>query len=323
MRRRSAALLAVMLVFLAACGLPSRKDPETPVKVAVTTSEAESVFERHIDTRSTAYKLLDANLLTAVEAGPLLEIDAGEIAVRSQLGKKERNGAVSGTNATMTDVYAPRFHEYPLWFLAVVRDDDSGLMRLQVFSRQAAARPWVLVASPEARSADAIPELALDAHDAPEILPVNARSALVGSPQSVAETYAEALQNPGSESATQIGDDTFIDQVRSVDAEISALKGVTYEQTWKPHDVKHAVRTADGGALVFATFTREEKYQIKDGVTVDWPDGSPQKAFLGGDLQARGKLRYNHQVLLYVPAEGEGQPRAVGQYGGIIDGDGY
>ncbi|MDN5853040.1 MAG: hypothetical protein L0K86_09370 [Actinomycetia bacterium] len=323
MRRSFSVLLVLLLIGLAACGLPTRKEPETPVKTAVTRSEATSVFDRYLDVRATAYKLLNPSLLTAVEVGPVLQIDAGAITLHKLLDTLAPRNAVSSTDIRMTEMYAPRFHEYPLWFVAVVSDDDRGLTRVQVFARASSALPWTLVASPEVLSADVIPTLGFDSHDSLEVLPVDRESGLGVTPQEVATTYAEALQDPDSSAAAEIGEDAFVDQVRSADAEISALKGVTYEQTWKPHDVKYAVRTADGGALVFATFTRKENYKVKDGVTVDWPDGSPQKAFLGGNLHAHGKLRYYHQVLLYVPPSGKGKPRAIGQYGGIVDGEGY
>ena len=323
MRRSVCALLAVLLCCLAVCGLPKQKDPERPVKVAVTRGEATAVFERYVDVRATSYKLLNPSLLTAVEFGPVLQIDAGAIAVHKILGTSAPRDALSSTDITMTDVHAPRFHEYPLWFVAVVSDDDRGLTRVQVFARESAAMPWALVASPEALSADVIPPFARDSHDALEVLRADEQSGLVAAPQQIATTYAQALQDPDSQAAAEIGEDAFVDEVRSADAEISALTGVTYEQTWKPHDVRYVVRTTDGGALVFATFTRKESYRVKKGVAVDWPDGSPQKAFLGGDLHSQGNLRYYHQVLLYVPPSGEGKPRAIGQYGGIVDGDGY
>lgn len=316
-------LLVVLLACLPACGLPTRKDPGEPVKTAVTRGEATSVFERYLDVRATAYKLLNPSLLTAVEIGPVLQVDAGAITVHQRLGTKAPPNAVSSSDITLTDVYAPRFHAYPLWFVAVVRDDDRELARVQVFAREAAAMPWVLVASPETLSSDVIPTFEYDAHGAVEVLPADRASGLVAAPQHVAATYAKALQDADSPAAEEIGKDAFVEQVRTADAQISALEGDTYSQTWNPHDVEYVLRTADGGALVFATFTRKEAYTIKDGVRVDWPNGSPQKAFLGGNLHARGKLRYNHQVLLYVPPSGEGKPRAIGQYGGIVDGEGY
>lgn len=323
MRRRCAAALALLLVCLAACGLPSRKDPEPPVKTAVTDAKADSVFEHYLDVRSTSYKLLNPGLLAAVEVGPVLQIDAGAITAHQILGNKASRDAISSSDLTLTDVYAPRFHEYPLWFLGIVHDDDRDLTRVQVFARESAAMPWVVVASPEALSADVIPAFEFDSHGALQVLAPDEKSGLVATPESIATTYAKALQDPGSPAAGTIGDDGFVAEVRRNDMRFSTLGGATYDQTWKPHEVKYVVRTADGGALVFATFTREEHFKIKDGVTVDWPDDSPQRAFLGGKLYARGKLRYYHQVLLYVPADGDGKPRAIGQYGGIIDGDGY
>ncbi|UYM05904.1 hypothetical protein [Solicola gregarius] len=322
-RRRLVVLLAALLVPLVACGLPARKDPEPPAKVAASRSEAATIFDRYVDVRATAYELLDPGPLSTIEAGSVLQIDSGAISVHRLLGEQAPNDAVSSSDVTVLDVYSPRFGTYPLWFLAVVRDDDRGLTRVQVYERPAAAMQWALVASPETTSEEALPELGFDSHGALETLPPGDTSGLVASPTAVAATYATALEKPGSPEAGQIGTDGFVEEVRRVNGDLAGIKGITYDQTWTPQRVKYVVRTADGGALVFATLTRKEKYRIKDGAFVDWPDGSPQKAFLGGKLYARGELRYFHQVLLYVPKAGDGKPHAIGQYGGIVDGDGY
>jgi hypothetical protein len=54
---------------------------------------------------------------------------------------------------------------------------------------------------------------------------------------------------------------------------------------------------------------------------VSWPAGSPQEAFLAEGISSSGKLRYYHQVLLYLPG-GDARPRALGQYGGVVGADG-
>lgn len=316
-------LLAVLLVPLVACGLPSRKDPAPPAKVAATRAEAAAIFDRYAEVRATAYELLNPAPLATIEAESVLQIDAGAISVHRLLGERAPKDAVSSTNVTVQDVFSPSFGAYPLWFLAVVRDDDRDLTRLQVYERPAAAMQWALVTSPETTSEQVIPELAFDADGALETLPADATSGLVAAPEEVAATYATALQEPDSPEADAVAADGFVEQVRRANRDLAGIKGVTYEQAWKPKPVKYVVRTADGGALVFATLARNEQYRIKDGAYVDWPDGSAQKAFLGGKLYARGELRYLHEVLLYVPAAGDGKPRAIGQYGGIVDGDGY
>ena len=317
-------LLATLMVGLAGCGdLPSRTDRGKPEKVAATRAEATTIFDRYADVRATAYDLLNPAPLGTIESGSVLEIDAGAISVHRLLGEKAPDDAVSSSDMTVLDVYSPRFGEYPLWFVALVQDEDRDLTRVQVYERPSAAMQWALVASPETTSEEVLPDLAFDAEGALKTLSASDGAGLVDPPKRVVEDYANALANPNSAAAKSIADDAFIEHVRESVRDFSGITGVKYEQTWKPKRVKYAVRTADGGALVFATFARNERYRIKDGVFVDWPKGSPQRAFLGGKLYSRGKLRYLHQVLLYVPESGGGKPHAIGQYGGIVDGEGY
>lgn len=324
-RARAASALLAATMTLAGCGVerPHEKDDTSLDKVAVTQEEAAGVLERYREVRRSAYSLLEAGPLTSVEASPVVLIDAGAIKARRLLGDDAPPSALASEDIDVTGVYAPRFDEYPLWFVALVRDEDRDVTRVLLFARERAARPWTLVASPETVSADAIPALSVDAEGALETLPAGERSGLVATPEAVAETYAKALAGKGSDASEGIADDEFLQQMREVAAASSSIKGVTFSQTWKAHDVRHVARTADGGALVFATLTRDDDYRVKDGVFVDWPKGSVEKAFLSGKLFAHGKLRYYHQVLLYVPPDGSGKPRAIGQYGGIIDGDGY
>ena len=60
---------------------------------------------------------------------------------------------------------------------------------------------------------------------------------------------------------------------------------------------------------------------MQPGIKVSWPAGSPQEAFLTNGISGSGKLRYYHQVLLYVPGGSKGEPRALGQYGGVVGAD--
>ncbi len=95
-----------------------------------------------------------------------------------------------------------------------------------------------------------------------------------------------------------------------------------FSQRWRADEVEWAARTRDGGALVFATMRRYDGYQIEPDTAVDWGEGSEQAAFLAGRAYTSAVLRYRHQVLLYVPPDGGGQVRALGQYGGVVSASG-
>ncbi len=69
--------------------------------------------------------------------------------------------------------------------------------------------------------------------------------------------------------------------------------------------------------FAFVTLLRDDTYKVKTGLTVSWPEGTPQQAFLSSGISGSGTLKYKHQVLLHMPG-GNGKPRAIGQYGGVV-----
>ena len=154
--------------------------------------------------------------------------------------------------------------------------------------------------------------------------PVDAGDAdgLALAPQAAVNAYAAALADPNAPGASDVLDDSFIEQMREAATASASIKGVEFSQDWGAKPVQYALRTSNGGALVFATLLRQDSYDIADGRAVNWPEGSEQKALLAGKLYTAGILRYYHQVLMYVPPDGEGKPRVLGQYGGVVSGEG-
>jgi len=101
----------------------------------------------------------------------------------------------------------------------------------------------------------------------------------------------------------------------------AALDGVTFSQTWAAEKVDHVLRTSDGGALAFVTLLRKDQYIVPTTRKITWPEGSPQQALLEDGIQgSSGNLNYYHQVLLHIPG-GNAEPRAIGQYGGVVQGE--
>ena len=78
----------------------------------------------------------------------------------------------------------------------------------------------------------------------------------------------------------------------------------------------------DGGFLVFGTETRRDSYSVQANSYIDWDDRADTAAYLPGRVYRSAVLDYTHQLLLYAPPEGQGLPRLIGQYGGVVDGQG-
>ena len=319
-RFRFVLIAALLAAALTACAIPHKKGDQRIEKVAAGSSETTEIFTRYRETRNLAIKLLDPKPLSTVESGPMLDIDSGSFEVSQRLAERQK---IDNSKLDVLNVKSPLVTKYPLWFIAQVRDAGRGVIKVQVFERATAVDTWLLVASPEILLATNLPDLR--SGPGGTFVPVSATdtTGMPMSPQGAAGTYAQALNDASSAAAGKVENDSFIKQMRGIADSNKLLKNVAFRQTWGAKDVDFAARTQDGGALVFATLLRLDTYVVKNGATVSWPDGSPQKAFLAEDINTSGRLRYYHQVLLYVPGNGGGKPRALGQYGGVVSGEGF
>jgi hypothetical protein len=313
MRRIVASLLC--LLTLTACAVPHERGDVTLEKSAARTDEVSAVLDRYREVRDSAVALLDPKPLSTVETGAVLAIDSGSFEV-SQRAATTQEADTSA--AEITDIEVPRFARYPLWFYAVVRDPKLGVNRVQVYERSSSVDPWLLTASPETLAKTELPDVRRASGAAVTVKADNG-TGMAMSPQQAADAYAAVLADPNAQQSSQIADDSFIKQMRATAATNADLADVTFSQTWEAQDVQYALRTSDGGALAFVTLLRQDTYTVKDGLTVTWPEGSPQRAFLSKGISGSGTLSYLHQVLLYLPG-GDGEPRALGQYGGVVSG---
>lgn len=304
---------ASTLLLLSACAMPHERSDLTLGKDAARTSEVDQVFERYRTVRNAAIKLLDPRPLSTVESDAVLDIDSGSFEVSQRLAQKQKQdtGAID-----VTKVLTPHFSKYPLWFLAVVRDRAKGINRIQIFERAQAVDPWLLVASPETVAETDLPELRTSGSKVMTVGPDNGKG-MGMSAQKAATAYAATLADASSPEAATVVNDSFIRQMRTAVEASSGLTGVKFDQRWAAEDVRFVLRTSDGGALAFVTLLRYDTYKVKSGLTVSWPEGTPQQAFLSSGISGSGTLQYKHQVLLHLPG-GEGKPRAIGQYGGVV-----
>lgn len=311
-------LLVCAAIAMSSCAVPHERSDLSPGKDAAQSAEIDAVFDRYRLVRNAAIKLLDPKPLSTVESEAVLDIDSGSFEVSQRLAQKQKQDT---SEIDVTDVLTPRFSKYPLWFVAVVRDRVRGINRIQVFEREAAVGPWLLAATPEAVPETQLPELRTSgAAEVAAVKPENGVGMSM-SPQETADTYAKALADAASPEADKVVKDSFIRQMRGVADANSGLTGATFSQTWVAEKVRFALRTSDGGALVFVTLLRSDKYAVQEGLTVSWPEGTPQQAFLSTGISGSGTLAYKHQVLLHIPGGGNGKPRAIGQYGGVVGTD--
>lgn len=313
--RVSLSVLAAALLLSACAAIPSERDDTAVSKRAAVQSDVDAIFDRYRAVRNAAVGLLDPKPLSTVESGPVLAIDTGSFEVSERLSTTQDE---ESQDLVVTDVQTPSFTKYPLWFMATAYDPAAKVNRVQIFERESAVEPWLLVAAPQTVTSTELPELRRDGDGAALTVAPSSSAGMTMSPQEAADAYARALGSNGTSS--EVEQDDFIRQMRDSFEANSSLEGVGITQDWAAEKVEHALRTEDGGALVFLTLLRLDTYDVQPGVTVSWPSGSPQEAFLTEGISSSGKLRYYHQVLLYLPG-GDGRPRALGQYGGVVGAD--
>jgi len=246
----------------------------------------------------------------------MLAIDSGSFQVSQRLSRTQSEDQ---RQLQVTSVETPAFSKYPLWFMVTAYDPAARVDLVQIFERTTPVDPWLLVAAPQTLPSTELPGLRHDSSG--HVIPVSAGNGkgMKMSPQQAATAYAKALGSMTGKS-TGIAHDDFIRKMRGAFDQANRLEGVRVTQTWAAERVDHALRTDDGGALVWVTLLRLDSYTVEPGIKVSWPEGSPQQAFLADGISGTGKLRYYHQVLLQIPG-GDAEPRALGQYGGVVGAD--
>lgn len=316
-RRRIAVVLLACSLVVTACTVPRPRDDAPASTVPIDAAGVDAVLARYDAVREAAAKLLDPKPLSTVESDAVLAIDTGSFDVAQRLS---RGIGTDGTSERVERLAVPRFTDYPLWFMVEVRDPAAKVNRVQVFERGSAVDPWFLVASPQTVLSTRLPGVR-ERDGAALVVAPDSGTGMSMSPQEAADRYATALADPEAPEAATLEADDFRAQMRATAQRNASLDGVRFGQTWKARKVTHALRTTDGGALVFATLERTDTYRVRDGIQVTWPDGSPEKALLQSGVSSSGRLRYLHQVLVQIPG-GSGRPRVIGQYGGVVEADG-
>jgi hypothetical protein len=313
--KRAVALVGT-IALLASCGMVPQPRRHVEMEQAVDKADVSQILDHYRDVRNTAIGLLDAKPLSIVESGPMLAIDSGSFEVSQRLSRTESEDE---RELQVTTIEAPSFSRYPLWFMVTAFDPSARVDVVQIFERRTPVDPWLLVAAPQTVPSTRLPSVRHDGNGrAVRVAPSNGKG-MAMSPQAAAAAYARALGSM-SDTSGDVERDDFIRKMRSAFVQANRLEGVSVTQTWAAEKVEHALRTDDGGALVWVTLLRLDNYNVQQGIKVSWPAGSPQQAFLANGISNTGKLRYYHQVLLYLPG-GQQKPRALGQYGGVVSAD--
>ena len=311
----------VLALSVAACAVPQRKDTSIVTKTAASSASAAAVIAHYNAVRARADQRLDGSLLPQIEGEGLLDIDQGAYFVSVRVDKPA--GYATVRLAPPEQVISPRFDSYPLWFVVLARDEKGGNKRVAVFERADSVSPWLMTMAPATTPDAGLPAIVQDSTGAAVTVGADDSSLTGLSPAEALERYAGALAPGETEDDTLFADDAFLTENREFQQTQDSLPFATFQQTWAAQPPRFALRAEGGGVLVFGTVTRRDTYDVQANSYIDWDDNADTAAYLPGRVYRSATLDYTHQLLLFVPPRGEGKPRLIGQYGGVVEGSGF
>ncbi|GHH15573.1 hypothetical protein [Streptomyces rubradiris] len=291
---------------------------EREVLPAATRAEAAKAVAAFTDAYNKADKTYDSSVDAPYVTGALADIDSA----RLKAGRvNSPSGNPAHTPLTLTDVKITIVKKagWPRWFVADARGNKGGDVRwVLVFTRGDLGERW-RVAYLTLMAPGTVPEFKKDADGRAEAVPADT-TGLAVRPDELSKSYAAYLKNGGTAFAD--GRDT------------SGLRAARKKEAEKPGLVRQfideplthgayaplALRTADGGALVFFTTHHYEKRTAATGATVPIPNNDV-RALIKGEVKQSLTMESIANEAVLDPAGG-GPVRMLGRVQGLTSAQG-
>lgn len=300
---RAFAALALTVTLSAATGCTTVHG-EREVVPAASRAEAAKALKAYTAAYNKANRALDPSLNAAYETGALGAMD--------QAGLKARRITDPGGNPgyvplELTDArYAiPRQAGWPKWFVADTDSNRDGNRWLFVFTRGGPDERWK-AAYLSLLSPEEVPRFATDPEGHAEPVPASSRSGLVLAPKEVSGAYAAYLET---------GEGPFAEgfaTTEQLDARKKRLRTPTFwtqyadQAAQAPRYAPVALRTRDGGALVFFAAHHTQKQTMAEGFRIKGIDDPKVNALMTGEAKRTLTLVRISGSAVTVPARGEG-----------------
>ncbi|MFF4584314.1 hypothetical protein [Streptomyces sp. NPDC001388] len=276
---------------------------ERVVLPAATRAEAAKALRQFTNAYNKADKAYDGSLDAAYTTGAVGAIDAARLKAGSV---NNPDGNPQHTPLVLSDVTytIPKKAGWPRWFVADARANKGGDARwVLVFTRGGLSEPWqaaylTLVAP------GAMPEFAKDKDGWAEAVPAES-AGLTRAPEDLSEDYAVHLKDGGDVFA----DGTYTSELRTTRAKNSRKPGLVQQYIDEPLTdgafAPLALRTKDGGALVFFSTHHYVKQTAAAGASVPTPNESV-RALTTGEIKQSLTMEFVANELALDPAKGSG-----------------
>ncbi|MEV7385983.1 MULTISPECIES: hypothetical protein [unclassified Streptomyces] len=290
---------------------------EREVLPATTRAEAAKALEQFTAAYNKADKAYDASLDADYTTGALADIDSA----RLKAGHANSPAGNSGHSALEFDdvrYTIPKKAGWPRWFVADAHGNKGGDERwLLVFTRNSLSEPFQ-VAYLTLVAPNDIPKFKTDKAGWAEAVPANSAQ-LAASPGDLSQDYATYLKNGGS---------VFADGAHTsgwrTDRRKSTKPGLATqyidEALTNGDYAALALRTADGGALVFFTTRYYAKQTAAAGTSVPTPN-QDVKALTKGEVKQSLTMQFVSNQVALDPA-GTGKVSILGRIQGLTSAEG-
>ncbi|WP_167530111.1 hypothetical protein [Streptomyces calvus] len=274
---------------------------EREVLPAATRAEAAKALEEFTAAYNAADKAYDSSLDAEHTTGALADIDGARLkAGRANSPEgNPRHAPLELTDAKFTIVEKAG---WPRWFVADAAGNKGGAARwLLVFTRDGLDEPWE-VAYLTLVAPDDVPEFKTDENGWAEAVPANSTDVAVP-PAELSKGYASFLKDGGKTFA----DGPHTSAWRALRAKRAERPGLVTQYIDEPMTngdyAPLALRTEDGGALVFFTTRHFEKQTAAAGASVPTPN-KDVLALTDGEITQSLTMEFVSNEVALDPADG-------------------
>ncbi|MFE5815092.1 hypothetical protein ACFQ6S_17020 [Streptomyces sp. NPDC056479] len=291
---------------------------EKEVLPSATTAEAAKALEEFTAAYNKADKAYNSSLDADYVTGALGDIDAARLKAGKAVSP-EGNAAHSPLELSDTKFTIPKKAGWPRWFVADAAANKGGKARwVFVFTRSGLDEPWEAAYLTLLSPGD-VPKFKTDTDGWAESVPANSTELAVP-PGDLSKGYATYLKSGGDVFAAG-GNTSGWRTDRDKDSVKPGLVRQYIDEPLTNGDYAPlALRTTDGGALVFFTTRHFQKETAHSGVSVP----APNKAVLAlteGEIKQSLTLEFISNEAALVP-KGSGKVDVIGRIQGMTSAKG-
>lgn len=291
---------------------------EREVLPAATRAEAAKAVSAFTAAYNKADKAYDSSLDAPYVTGPFGDIDAARLKA-GHTNSPSGNAAHVPLKLSDVKITIPKKAGWPRWFVADAKGNKAGDARwLLVFTRNGLGERWQ-VAYLTLVAPGAVPQFTTDKDGWAEAVPAGSAQLAVA-PDKLSQGYATYLQKGG----TAFADGAYTSVERAERAKRARKPGLVTQFIDKPLTsgdyAPLALRTADGGALVFFTTHHYEKETSAPGTTVPTQNKDVQ-ALTQGEVKQSLTLEFMSNEVVLDPA-GSGEVSMLGRVPGLTSAQG-